>query len=297
VKYSRDVPLTVVPSLAIMTHPSSVTADENTTATFTVKATGAGLTYAWRSRPNSSASWTYLNSAAEGYNTDTLKIAATMALNGYRFQCVVKDASGAVKYSRDVSLTVVSALAITAHPESVTVPENAKATFTVAATGLGLTYAWRSRPNSSASWTYLTSSTEGYNTDTLKVPATMALNGYRYQCVVRDASGAVKFSRDVSLTVVSALSITEHPTSVTAVENTTATFTVKATGWGLTYAWRTRPDSSASWTYLTSATEGYNAATLKVTAAKALNGSRYQCVVTDAAGNKAYSRDVVLTVK
>ena len=125
----------------------------------------------------------------------------------------------------------------------------------------------------------------------------MAMNGYRYQCVVRDASGAVKFSRDVSLTVVSALSITEHPTSVTAVENTTATFTVKATGWGLTYAWRSRPDSSASWTYLTSATEGYNTDTLKVTADKARSGYWFQCIVTDAVGKKAYSRDVILMVK
>ena len=79
--------------------------------------------------------------------------------------------------------------------------------------------------------------------------------------------------------------------------NTTATFTVTAEGAGLTYAWRTRPNSSASWTYLTEATEGYNAATLKVPATADLNGSRYQCVVRDAAGTVKYSRDVALTVK
>ena len=295
--FSKDVALTVVSALAITEHPTAVTAVENTTATFTVVATGAGLTYAWRTRPNSSASWTYLTDSTEGYNAATLKVPAAMALNGSRYQCVVRDASGAVKFSRDVSLTVVSALAITEHPTAVTAVENTTATFTVVATGAGLTYAWRSKPNSSASWTYLTEATEGYNAATLKVPATMALNGSRYQCVVRDAAGAVKFSRDVALTVVPPLTITAHPVGVSVAANTTATFTVTAEGAGLTYAWRTRPNSSASWTYLTEATEGYNAATLKVPATADLNGSRYQCVVRDAAGTVKYSRDVALTVK
>ncbi|MBQ6421260.1 MAG: hypothetical protein IJK02_09325, partial [Clostridia bacterium] len=277
-------------ALAITAHPTAVTAAENTKATFTVKATGTGLTYAWRTRPDSNASWTYLTDATEGYNTDTLKITAATALDGYRFQCVVHDATGAVKYSRDVPLTVVPSLAITTHPSSVTANENTTATFTVKAVGAGLTYAWRSRPDSSASWTYLTSAAEGYNTDTLKIAATMALNGYRFQCVVKDASGAVKYSRDVSLTVVPSFAITEHPTAVTANENTTATFTVKATGAGLTYAWRSRPNSSASWTYLTSAAEGYNTDTLKIAATMALNGYRFQCVVKDASGAVKYSR-------
>ncbi|MBQ6421839.1 MAG: hypothetical protein IJK02_12275 [Clostridia bacterium] len=282
-------------TVAIGEHPNSVTAAENAKATFSVKAYGVGLTYAWRTRKNSSAGWTYLDASTEGYDTDTLKVVAKAELNGYQFQCVVTDAQGNKKYSTIPTLTVKSP-GFTSHPANATVAENAQATFKVTASGVGITYAWRTRANSSASWTYLDSKTEGYNKSTLKFTATAALNGYQYQCVITDAAGTRKFSTIATLTV-QGLAFTLHPVSVTAAVNAKASFHVTATGSGITYAWRTRADSSTGWTYCTATTEGYNTDTLKVVAKAALNGYQYQCVITDAGGNKKYSTVAMLSVK
>ena len=295
VKYSHDVMLSVVPQLTITSHPTSATAAANGKATFSVSATGSGVTYAWRTRANSSASWTYLTSATECYNTATLKVPATMDKNGYRYQCVVRDSIGKVKYSRDVALTVKE-LSFTSQPASACVTENTAATLKVTAAGVGVTYAWRMRTSSSAGWTNCTSSTSGYNTNTLKITAKSSMNGYRYQCVIRDAAGTVKYSRDVALTVVPPLTVTSQPSSVTVAAGSAATFSVTASGTGLTYAWRTRANSSASWTYLTSATEGFNTATLKVSASLDMNGRQYQCVIRDAAGAVKYSYNVTMNV-
>ncbi|MBR0509774.1 MAG: hypothetical protein IJJ85_06615, partial [Clostridia bacterium] len=269
----------------IVHQPENAVVDKvGDTATFSVTATGV-VTYKWYYKdPGMDAFAEY------PYPGSTMTFTTTDANIGRQAYCVVTDQYGWSVSSDTVRVLLASPFAITEHPTAVTANENATATFTVTATGAGLTYAWRYRPNSSASWTYLTAATEGYNTDTLKITAAAALDGYRFQCVVQDATGAVKYSRDVPLTVVPSLAIMTHPSSVTANENTTATFTVKAVGAGLTYAWRSRPDSSASWTYLTADTEGYNTDTLKITAKAALNGYRFQCVVKDASGAIKYSR-------
>ncbi|MBR0509690.1 MAG: chitobiase/beta-hexosaminidase C-terminal domain-containing protein [Clostridia bacterium] len=196
--------------------------------------------------------------------------------------------------SESETFVIDGQLSITSHPISVTAAPGAAATFTVKAAGVGVTYAWRTRPNSSASWTYLTEATEGYNAPTLKVPATAAIDGYKYQCVVTDAGGNKAYSRDVTLTV-KAVSITQHPAAVTAAPGTTATFSVKAAGAGLTYQWRFRNNKDSAW--INCNWTGYNTDTIKASATAATNGRQYQCVVTDAGGNKAYSRDVTLTVK
>ena len=195
-------------------------------------------------------------------------------------------------------MNVVQPMAITAHPTSVTAVEGSTATFKVTATGSGLTYRWRYRINSSGTWVYCTSATEGYNTNTLKVLASDYRNGYQYQCVITDATGAVKYSRDVTLTVtIPPLTVTSQPQSVSAMENAKVTFKVTATGTGLTYAWRTRSSKTGDWVYCTSSTLGYNTNAIQVTAKASLNGSQYQCVITDASGKKAYTSIVTLTLE
>ena len=286
--YSRDVTLTVK-AVSITQHPAAVTAAPGTTATFSVKAAGAGLTYQWRFRNNKDSAW--INCNWTGYNTDTIKASATAATNGRQYQCVVTDAGGNKAYSRDVTLTV-KAVSITQHPAAVTAAPGTTATFTVKATGVGLTYQWRFRNNKDSAWINCTWT--GYNTDTIVASATAATNGRQYQCVVTDAGGNKAYSRDVTLTV-KAVSITQHPAAVTAAPGTTATFTVKATGVGLTYQWRFRNNKDSAWINCT--WTGYNTDTIAASATAATNGRQYQCVVTDAGGNKAYSRDVTLTVK
>ena len=85
--------------------------------------------------------------------------------------------------------------------------------------------------------------------------------------------------------------ITTQPANVKAVVNKTATFSVAAQGTGLHYQWYVQTKGSAA-----SAPVGGDSARLTVTAAAALDGARYRCVVTGEGGKTATANEVTLTV-
>ena len=85
--------------------------------------------------------------------------------------------------------------------------------------------------------------------------------------------------------------ITSQPANVKAVVNKTATFSVAAQGTGLHYQWYVQTKGSAAWALV-----GGDSARLTVTAAAALDGARYRCVVTGEGGKTATSNEVTLTV-
>ncbi len=283
--------LTVESKPAITTQPKSVSVAEGGTAAFTVAATGA-TSYQWQWRNGSSGTWADSTSATTGYNTKTLKVSATAVRNGYQYRCKVSNSAGTT-YTNIVTLTVVSKPAITTQPKSVSAAEGGTATFTVAATG-ATSYQWQWRNGSSGTWTDSTSATTGYNTKTLKVSATAARSGYQYRCKVSNSSGTT-YTNIATLTVLSKPAITTQPKSVSVAEGGTATFTVAATG-ATSYLWQWRDGSSGTWVDCTSATTGYNTATLKVSAASHRNGYQYRCKVSNSAGT-TYSGTVTLTVK
>lgn len=89
--------------------------------------------------------------------------------------------------------------------------------------------------------------------------------------------------------------ITAQPKSVSAAAGATAKFTVAATG-ATSYQWQWSPDNGTTWKNSTSATTGYNKATLQVSATTARNGYKYRCIVTNSIGSTT-SAAVTLTVK
>ncbi|MBO4838514.1 MAG: leucine-rich repeat domain-containing protein [Lachnospiraceae bacterium] len=289
---SCDDTVTVNPgeTPVIATHPKSKNAVAGNTAKFTVTAYGAGLKYQWQWRKNSSDSWKNCTSATAGYNTATLKVSATTARHGYQYRCKVTASSGKSVYSKVATLNV---LGIKTQPKSVSTTAGKTVTFKVEATGKGKTYQWQYRTSSSDSWKNCTSATTGYNTATLKVAAKTYRNGYQYRCVVKDSASHSVTSNTVTLKV---LGIKTQPSSASVAAGKTATFKVAATN-AKTYQWQFRTSSSDSWKNCTSATTGYNTATLKVAAKTYRNGYQYRCVVKDSAGNTVYSKAATLTVK
>ncbi len=109
-----------------------------------------------------------------------------------------------------------------------------------------------------------------------------------------DTNGKTVFSGAAKLTVKP--KITSQPKTVTTVAGTTASFKVKAAGDGLTYQWQWRTSSSGNWKNCTGATEGYNTATLRVSATTARHGYQYRCRVKNSSGNAAYTKAVTLNV-
>jgi len=88
----------------ITQNPQNATALVGQTATFSVTASGIGLTYQWQSMVSGAGSFSNISGAnASSYTTPTLALAD----NGTQFRCVVTNAQGSV-FSNSASLTVIS---------------------------------------------------------------------------------------------------------------------------------------------------------------------------------------------
>src|SRR6185369_5002678 len=145
---STRVALTVNTATAITAQPTAQTVCAGTTASFSVTATGAALTYQWRKNGvNISDGATGNGSAYSGTSTATLQISsvatADAAAAASGFDCVVSGTCNPSATSTRVALTVNTLPAISTQPSNQTVCAGATATFSVTATGTALTYQWQ----------------------------------------------------------------------------------------------------------------------------------------------------------
>ena len=285
--YSNVVTLAVSPR--ITSQPVSTSVTPGSTAKFTVTVASAGTpSYQWQFRKNENSAWA--DSAQSGNKTATLSVAATAALHGYQFRCVVTEGGNRKVYTSAATLYILPK--ISTQPASKTVAPGANATFTVAATGAGtLTYRWQYRKNSTASWAY--SAQSGNKTATLSVKATNALHGYQFRCVVKQVDGKTVYSNAVTLSV--SPRITTQPVSLNAAKGTTAKFSVTAVGTEtLTYQWQYRKDANSAWA--ASAQSGNKTAELSVSASAGLNEYQFRCVITDGGNRTVYTDAVTLYI-
>ena len=265
----------------ITTQPKNISAVDGTQATFTITASGTGLSYQWQYRTSSTASWT--NSTAASGKTKSFIVNARTAINGYQYRCKVTNAGGSVT-SSIVTLTVLTKPAITTQPKNVTAADGTTATFTVTATGGDLSYQWQYRKSASGTWTNSTAASG--KTKSYTVNARTAINGYQYRCRITNAAGSAT-SSVVTLTVSSSAvtkpTITKQPANFSAPDGTQTTVSVTATGSNLKYQWQYRKNSSSAWTNSSAASA--NTKTLTVNARTAINGYQYRCIVPNSAGS------------
>gem|GEM_PF-1496969 len=89
--------------------------------------------------------------------------------------------------------------------------------------------------------------------------------------------------------------ITMQPTSMEAEVGEIALFTVQAAGEGtLSYQWQSRKNASSTWN--NSGQNGAMTNTLSVNALAGLDGWQFQCIITDAVGNKTTSDTAILSI-
>ena len=280
-------------SAEIITQPVDVAAGTGETISFTVEAEGEDLSFTWYRSKNNGETWeqTWLN----GYNTNTLSFVANESRCGM-YKCLVKDVSGKGEYTEAVTLSMKKGepeLQITQHPaEQTSLLLNQTVTFTVEAVGEGLTYAWYRSDDNGETWvrTWMA----GYNEKTLTFAATEGRQDL-YRCVVTDLYGNTVTSQSAEFKLKeSTLQITKQPEDVTiAKAGDTVTFTVEATGEGLTYCWYASTDGE-TWTqtWLT----GYNTANLSFAGTAGRIAKQYKCVITDETGNTVETVAVKATV-
>ena len=266
---TREV-LYVAP-LEITAQPQDYVGKLNSTATFTVAAEGDGLTYQWQISDDGE-NWTNSSVKRAVYTTKL-----TAARDGRQVRCVVTDANG-TKVTSAVATMKLSGPVITTQPKDYTGKLNSTATFTVAAEGNGLAYQWQLSDDNGATWTNSSVKRAAY---TSKLTADK--DGRQVRCIVTNAEGG-KVTSEVATMKLAGPDITTQPKDYTGKLNSTASFSVAATGDGLTYQWQISDDNGATWTNSSVKKAVY---TTKLTDAK--NGRQVRCIVTDANGNKATS--------
>jgi len=286
---SNAATLTVNALPAVTAQPANSTICAGSNTSFTITATGTGITYQWQVSTNGGSSFSNLANGApySGVTTNTLVItAATAGLNTYQYRCVVTGTCTPPATSNAGVLTVNAAPAVTGQPVNASICAGNNTSFTVTASGGSLTYQWQLSTDGGTSFNNLTNTApySGVTTATLNVgAATAGMNNYQYRCVVTGSCAPAATSAAATLTVGSALSITAHPVDVTVCAGSNTSFGVTVSGTVISYQWQISTDGGSTYNNVVNAGvfTGANTATLAITGVTAgMNGNRFRCIVT-----------------
>lgn len=211
------------------TEPSDTMVCDGQSATFTVIADGAGLTYQWRKGNVDLVDGGNIS----GAQTATLTInPATIADVATNYNVIVTGSFAPADTSNYVSLTLDTAPIITNQPNDTTVCIGESVSFTVVASGLGNTYQWRKGLVDLVN----NLTTSGVNTATLTInPTTFGDAANNYNVVITGTCLPDAISVDVVLIVDSCaidISVVKTASSMTPVIGEDVVFTIVANNVG-----------------------------------------------------------------
>jgi hypothetical protein len=227
--------LSVLALPVINSHPAATqTVCSSSSASLSISASGAGITYQWYNGVNPLSN----GGSVSGATSATLTI-SPVALSdaGTDYHCVVSGTCTPSVVSDNAEIIVVEKVTITSQPTtSQTLCTGDSATFSVSATGAGLTYQWYN----GASILTDSATISGAATDTLTLsPLAMGDASANYHCVVSGTNpcSAVTSSNAV-LNINQSASVTAQPqASQNVCENGSVSISVSATGGSLVYQW------------------------------------------------------------
>ena len=283
--------LTVNTPPAISVQPQDATICVGGSNTFCVTATGSNLTYQWQSAPTCASPFTNIVAATSNCYT----VASAVSTTAYK--CIVNGTCTPAATSNCALMTVVSAVVITQQPGNATVCEGSNTSFTVAGAGSGLTYQWQVSTDGGVTYNNVNNGGVygGATSATLTITgATFSLNNYRYRCQLSNGICPTPgISNGAILTVNTLPAITAQASNATICVGGSNTFTIAATGTGITYQWQVSTDGGNTWGNIAGAT----AASYTLSGAViGQNNNRYRCVVTGACAPVANSTGAILTV-
>jgi hypothetical protein len=278
--------LTVNTAPAIGTQPINANVCSGSNNTFTVSATGSGLTYQWQVSTDGGATFTNIPGANASSYTIT---GITASLDGNQYHAVVSGTCPSAVTSNNVTLAVGSPPAISTQPTSQTVCAGVNAVFTSATPATGISYQWQVSTNGGTTYTNIAGATSA--TYTVNAPAT-SLSGNLYQVII-SSTCAASTSNAATLTVNQVAAITTQPSNAAACLDADANLTVTATGPGITYQWQVSTDGGVTFTDVAGATGN----TLSLTGVTtSMNNNQYHVVVTGTTCGSVTSSNVTLTV-
>jgi hypothetical protein len=212
---TNSASLTVNQNVVVATAPVSLTNCPGTSASFSVNATGTGLSYQWYKG----------GSALAGETTSSLTLNNVSATDAGTYSVVVSGTCGNA-VTNSASLTVNQNVVVATAPVSLTNCPGTSANFSVNATGTGLSYQWYKGGSALA----------GQTSSSLNLANISATDAGTYSVVVSGTCGNA-VTNSASLTVNQNVVVATAPVSLTNCPGTSASFSVNATGTGLSYQW------------------------------------------------------------
>ena len=300
--------LTLNSAAAITAHPQDITLCAGSNHTFSVTATGTGLTYQWSESTDGGTIYNNLSNGGiySGVTSANLTLTGiTAGMNNYKYKVTVSGtgACPAPVTSNAATLTVVTSVTVTSQPSSQATCVGSNASFTVAGSGTGVIYQWQVSTDGGGSWNNVTNGGvySGATTATLTITgATLAMNGYQYRAQLSNSTCTTPgVSNPATLTVNTLPAIASQPANSTICLGGTTSFTSTGTGTGIGYQWQVSTNGGGSWTDVVNGGvySGATTSTLTITGATAaMNTYRYRVVVSGTCPPPANSNAAILTV-
>lgn len=288
---SSAATLTVITSLSITGQPVDVVACEGDNASFTVTAVGA-TGYQWQLSTDGGTTYNNISGATSTTFTIT---GVALGANGNKYRCALSSPCGNAN-STAATLTVNSLPAISVQPQSITLCAGANTTFSITASGTGISYQWQESLNGCAGpWNNIVGATSSsYSLTGL----TAGMDNKGYRCVVSGTCTPAAISNCALLNVVTSVNVTLQPISTTICDGTNTSYTVAGSGAGIIYQWQVNTGSGYTNISNGGVYSGATSATLNITGANTtMNGYQYRCQLSNATcTTPGVSNTAVLTV-
>ncbi len=282
--------------VAITTQPLPQVILTGSNASFSVAATGSGLSYQWEESTDGGTTFLPVSnggvySGATSNNLVLTSVPDTMST--YQYQCVVSGASPCDPVTSNSVLLTVGNTAITSNPSNVNLCNSGTAVFSVTTSGIANSFQWYEDQGFGPVAISNGGNYSGATSNTLTITGnTTANNGWTYYV---DVTGAITVSSTVAtLNVATGAGISSQPVNATVCRVTgTTTFTVGTSGSVTGIQWQTSANPTGPWTNVGVGTS-YS---VNVTGTTPVGVTYYKAVVSAAAPCLAIDSDVAsLTV-
>ena len=219
---------------------------------FNVTLSGTYSELQWMQKTTSDTDW--VESTFDGNDTDTLSFTTVAGLDGAYFKLRIKLVNGnysAYYYSEEIAFHCAASPYIYEQPEDCFIPAvNNDMSFRIMdVSAPNVTYRWQYQTENSTSWTNAPTLWTGYNTNSTTYTVTSStFNRRKFRCKIVDGNGTVAYSDIARLYIgLNTVQITRQPSDITRPIGDEASFSVEATGDGLSYKWQMRKDNDSDW--------------------------------------------------
>lgn len=266
---SSPVTLTVSQPASILSQPSSQEGCANDPVSFVVVADGTGNTYQWQVSDDGGLSFANIPGATIN-SLDLTNISQSM--NGNLYHVVISSCSPTPLVSANATLLVNSPANILSQPANTTVCPSSNAVFSAQTSGTTLSYQWQESTDGGNTFTDISGAISA-TLSLSNVTSTMNNNQYRY-ILTSTACPATITSAAATLQVTGETTIDAQPLEASTCPGSNASFSIAATGAGLTYQWQVSTDGGATFIDITNG--GTNASLVVTNINSVMQGNLYR---------------------